>query len=87
MWVVYNERVTWRFACVAKATRSESSGCLVRSIEALDAYLVTRPGGQPDEPVFLVKGGAASRPASSPRPWRGPDDGSRCSYTLTSSPI
>jgi site-specific recombinase XerD len=26
-------------------------------VEALDAYLVTRPGVQPDEPMFLVKGG------------------------------
>jgi site-specific recombinase XerD len=56
-------------------------------VEALDAYLVTRPGTQPDEPMFLVNGDAASRPASSPRPWRGQDDGSRCTCTPASFAI
>ena len=40
-----------------KGNKERVIGVPRQFVEALDAYLVTRPGVQPDEPMFLVKGG------------------------------
>ena len=40
-----------------KGNKERVIGVPRRLVEALDAYLATRPGAQPDEPMFLVKGG------------------------------
>jgi integrase/recombinase XerC len=40
-----------------KGNKERVIGVPRQLVEALDAYLVTRPGVQPDEPMFLAKGG------------------------------
>jgi len=68
-----------------KGNKERVVGLPRQAVEALDAYLATRPRAHAEEPMFLVTGDAASRDGSSPRPWRGLDGGSRCTCTPTSS--
>ena len=57
MWGVCNERGDVALRVRGKGNKERVVGLPRQPVEALDAYLVTRPGAQSDEPMFLVKGG------------------------------
>lgn len=55
-----------------KGNKERVVGLPSQAVEAIDAYLARARGRSRRSPCFSSAGGVASRPGSSPRPWRGP---------------